>query len=283
MKTPDFIVIGAMKCGTTTLASQLGAQNGLFMTDPKEPNFFSDDDIYAKGPEWYSALFDSAAPGDLLGEASTHYAKLPTYPKVIERMAAAVPAPRLVYMIRNPVDRLVSHFIHEWSQGVLSGSASIDEAVDTHAPLIAYGLYGYQIKPFVEAYGTEAILLTSLERMKVDRDGELARIAAHIGYDGPVGWQEESEAENVSSQRARPLPLQSLLVDNPVAKTLRRNLVPKSLRTWVRKSRMMKERPTLSDDLTRRLQGQFAEDREELARIFPEDPSLTLAYPYLTS
>ena len=51
MKTPDYIVIGAMKCGTTTLAAQLGAQSGLFMTTPKEPNYFSDDDVFARGPE----------------------------------------------------------------------------------------------------------------------------------------------------------------------------------------------------------------------------------------
>lgn len=283
MKTPDFIIIGAMKCGTTTLASQLGAQDGLFMTDPKEPNFFSDDDIYAKGSGWYSALFDSAAPGDILGEASTHYTKLPTHPKVIERMTAAIAAPRLIYMIRNPVDRLVSHFIHEWSQGVLAGSASIEEAVAQHGPLIDYSRYAYQIAPFIEAYGREAILLTSLERLKADRNGELVRIAAHIGHEGPVAWHEENEAENVSSQRSRKLPFHSVIVDSAVATAVRRTLVPKSVRTWVRKARMMKERPSLPESLKLHLQDRFAEDREALARIFPEDPSLTLAYPYLSS
>ena len=46
---PDFILIGAMKCGTTTLAGQLAAQDGVFITTPKEPNFFSDDAVYARG------------------------------------------------------------------------------------------------------------------------------------------------------------------------------------------------------------------------------------------
>ncbi|NNF72213.1 MAG: sulfotransferase, partial [Rhodobacteraceae bacterium] len=98
MKGPDFILIGAMKCGTSTLASQLGAQPGLFMTTPKEPNYFSDDAIFARGPDWYGGLFDGAGPGDLRGEASTHYTKRPDYPDTIARMKAAVPAPRLVYM-----------------------------------------------------------------------------------------------------------------------------------------------------------------------------------------
>ncbi len=60
MSLPDFLIVGAMKCGTSTLAAQLGAQPGLFMTTPKEPNFFSDDDVYARGMAWYRALFDAA-------------------------------------------------------------------------------------------------------------------------------------------------------------------------------------------------------------------------------
>ena len=49
MALPDFLIIGAMKCGTTTLAAQLAAQDGLFITTPKEPNFFSDDADLCQG------------------------------------------------------------------------------------------------------------------------------------------------------------------------------------------------------------------------------------------
>jgi hypothetical protein len=73
MSYPDFFILGAMKCGTTTLAAQLGRQDGVFMCEPKEPFYFSDDDVYARGPEWYHSLFRAAAPGDLIGEASTRY------------------------------------------------------------------------------------------------------------------------------------------------------------------------------------------------------------------
>ena len=59
---PDFIIIGAMKCGTSTLAAQLACQDGVFLTTPKEPNFFSDDEIYARGHGWYRSLFAAAAP-----------------------------------------------------------------------------------------------------------------------------------------------------------------------------------------------------------------------------
>ena len=98
---PSLAVIGAMKSGTTTLQVQLAAQTGVFMTTPKEPNFFSDDDVFAKGAGWYKGLFADAAPGDLKGEASTHYTKLPTYPDCLPRLAQMLDAPRLIYVIRE--------------------------------------------------------------------------------------------------------------------------------------------------------------------------------------
>ena len=86
---PDFIVIGAMKSATTTLHEQLARQPGIFMSRPKEPNFFSDDAIYARGWGWYSSLFQAADLGSLRGESSTHYTKLPTFPRTVERMVQA--------------------------------------------------------------------------------------------------------------------------------------------------------------------------------------------------
>ncbi len=277
--SPHFIVIGAMKCGTTTLAAQLGAQRGIFMTDPKEPQYFSDDAIFAQGPDWYAGLFSGAAEGDVRGEASTHYTKRPELPKTVERMTAALPQVRLIYMIRDPMVRLVSHYVHEWSQGVLS--QPLAASLDAHTPLVDYGRYGWQVAPFIEAYGRDAVLLTSLERVTADPDRELARVAAHIGHPGPVAWADDNEAENVSAKRSRKLPLHGLIVDNPVADALRRALVPKAVRTWVREARQMKGRPEIPADRISGLQARFAEDRETLAGFFPGDPSLDLAYPFL--
>ncbi|MEM9843198.1 MAG: sulfotransferase domain-containing protein [Pseudomonadota bacterium] len=275
---PDYIIIGAMKCGTTTLAAQLGAQAGIFMTDPKEPYYFSDDPVYAKGADWYGGLFAGATSGDVLGEASTHYTKRPELPETVTRMKTALPEVKLVYMIRDPMARIVSHYIHEWSQGVLS--VPLAEALDSHGPLVDYGRYGWQVAPYIEAYGRDAILLTSLERMKVDPGGELARVAAHIGVTGDVAWVEDQSAENVSAARSRKLPMHGLLVDNPVATALRQNLVPKSVRTWVREKRQYKGRPEIPADRIETLRARFLEDRESLAGFFPGDPSLDLAYPF---
>lgn len=276
--TPDYIILGAMKCGTSTLAAQLGAQSGIFMTDPKEPNYFSDDENYAKGADWYESLFSPAADGDIKGEASTHYTKRPELPETVARMKSALPEVRLIYMIRNPMSRLVSHYIHEWTQSVLS--EPLDLEITRHNPLVDYGLYGWQIAPYVEAYGADAIMLTSLERIKTDPAAELARVAAHIGYDKEPVWVAEKGAANTSAERARKLPMHDILIDNPVATTLRRSLVPKAVRTMVRSTRQYKGRPEIPEEQTLKLQERFLEDRELLASFFPGDASIDKAYPF---
>src|SRR6185295_6140807 len=120
---PDFVVIGAMKCGTSTLHVQLAAQPGFFMSEPKEPNFFSDDAEFARGEGWYRGLFAGAGEGDLRGESSTHYTKLPTHPRTVERLASELGRDlRFVYVVRHPVDRLVSHYVHAWTENEVRAS-----------------------------------------------------------------------------------------------------------------------------------------------------------------
>jgi hypothetical protein len=275
---PDFVIVGAMKCGTSTLAAQLGRQEGVFVTTPKEPNFFSDDAVHAQGLDWYRDLFREARPGDIKGEASTHYTMRPVHPRAVERMSAVLTAPKIVYIIRNPIARAVSHYIHEWSVGNVS--ADLATAAAAHPEIVDFGRYGMQIAPFVEAFGAENVLLASLEGMKADPQGELARVCRFIGLAAPPVWHAEAAEQNVSAERFRPLPMQRLLVNNPVAVALRRTLIPKSWREKVRKARSMTVRPEVPDALRGRMEEVFLEDRARLAELFPGHPALDDAYGF---
>lgn len=275
---PDFIVIGAMKCGTSTLQSQLAAQEGVFMSSPKEPNYFSDDAVFAQGQGWYEGLFAAAPIGALRGEASTHYTKLPTYPQTLVRMTAMLPELKLVYMIRDPIARAVSHYMHSWSLREVGADA--EAAFRSHPEFVDYGCYGMQITPFMEAYGRDNILLSSLEALSADPDGEFTRIAGFLGLPDGAAWQHDLNAQNVSGRRFRRLPLQSVLVDNPVARALRYALVPKGLRDRIREQRQMDVRPKIPADLEARMTARFLEDREVLAGMFPDHPALETCYPF---
>lgn len=277
-RAPDFILIGAMKCGTSTLQAQLAVQPGVFMSTPKEPNFFSNDEIFAQGDDWYNALFATAPADALTGEASTHYTKLPTYPQTLARMRTALPELKLIYMIRNPVTRAVSHYIHEWTERRASGDA--DAAFRSNTDFVDYGRYGMQITPYIETYGAQNVLLTSLEAVQADADAEFARIAAFLNLPGDAAWRHDLEAQNISNQRMRKLPLQGLLIDNPVAAFLRRALVPAGLRQRIRAARQMDKRPDIPADLRTGMEAAFLDDREILAGYFPGHAALDLCYPF---
>ena len=243
---PRFIIIGAMKCATTSLYEQLKVQPGIFMPELKEPNYFSDDDVYSLGEKWYSGLFADALPSDLCGEASTHYTKLPTYPKTIERLSAALDRPKLIYIIRHPIERIVSQYIHEWSQGVIT--QPIDEAITSHPELIDYSQYAMQLKPFAETFGKDNILVVPFEHMKKNPEQVLARVCNFIGYEGRPTWQHEITPSNISKDRIRRFPLDKFLLENSVLRFVRRNFIPKQFRTWIKHGLSMRNRPRLSDD-----------------------------------
>ena len=280
MPLPDFIIVGAMKCGTSTLAAQLGAQPGLFMTTPKEPNFFSDDAVFANGRDWYEALFEHAEPGDIKGEASTHYTKNPTHPDALPRMQDMLDAPKIIYLIREPVARAVSHYIHEWTMGVMT--ADMEQAFATHPELVSYGCYADQIEPYLKAYGAKNILVISLEAMKADPQKVLEKACRFLGYTGTPLWSEDLAQVNVSADRIRRFPLHWLVFGNPVATAVRKALVPQSIRTRLKKKRQMQDRPELPDRLRKELQSTFAADFHKLRMLFPDRTDLRSSYPFVT-
>ncbi len=261
-RLPEFIIVGAMKSATSTLYEQLSRQTGIFLPKLKEPNFFSDDEQYARGLQWYSELFSPANGSDIKGEASTHYTKLPTYPQTISRMRNCLTQPRLIYVMRDPVDRLISQYIHQWSQSEIR--CGLDEAVDRHPELVAYSCYAYQLSPFFEAFGRKSILPVFFDRLLAAPQEELERVCNFIGYKGQVKWDNALAPRNASAERIRKFPLYDLVVEHPLALTLRRSFVPKALRTKVRQFLSMKTRPTLTSETRRKLVRRFEDDLEML-------------------
>jgi hypothetical protein len=260
----DFLIIGAMKCATSSLADQLNGQPGIFVTDPKEPCFFSDDPVYARGPGWYSGLFERAATGDLKGDASTHYTKLPTYPHTVARIQEHAPDARLVYVMRHPLDRLESHYIHAWTMNEVR--APIDEAVDGELGLVEYGCYAMQLRPFLEAFGRERVLPVFYDRLTSTPEEELRRVCAFLGYRGTPRWREDAGRQNVSADRMRQNPLRDALVYAPGISQVRK-LLPQGLRDRVKRLWQMRKRPQLSASKRRELEVVFDRDLAELGEL----------------
>ena len=257
-KLPDFIIIGAMKSATSTLHNQLSAQPGIFMSTPKEPNFFSDDEIYNQGLNWYTALFSDADPEQICGESSTHYTKLPDYPETIQRLKAAIPMPKLIYVMRHPIDRLISHYMHQWSEGVIS--CDINQAIDRYPELVDYSCYGMQISAYFEAFGSKSVLPLFFEDLKANKNKSLNRVGEFIGLTEPLIWVDDLAQDNVSSQRIRRFYGYELLINSKPMAWLRKALIPQRVRDRVKQQLSMQRRPEISSAQLARITEIFDRD-----------------------
>jgi hypothetical protein len=258
---PDFIIIGAMKCATSTLHEQLATHGSFFMTTPKEPNFFSDDEVYGKGLAWYESLFHEAGTNQLRGESSTHYTKLPDYPETVERLTSFCPEVKCIYIMRHPIDRLVSHYIHEWTQGVIS--CDIDTAVKRYPELVEYGRYSMQIESYLNAFVPQSVLPLFVERLRDNPQRELETVFRFLEVTERPVWRDDLKS-NVSAERLRACGWRDAIVRNPVVTALRRTLIPKSVRRRIRKLWTLKERPELSVQVRKKVEKVFNEDLQAL-------------------
>jgi hypothetical protein len=200
-RLPDFIVIGAMKSGSTTLWGLLGRHPQIFMCEPKEPQFFSRDERFERGMDAYRALFAGAGADQIAGEASTCYSRWPHYGDVAGRIARALPDVKLVYQLRHPVDRAYSHYRHlmeeraaRGSQPVISFAAALDEIPE----IIDASRYRMQLAQYLAHFARERIHVLTLDDLRANPAstwralqrflgvGELAGEAA-IPVDNPSG------------------------------------------------------------------------------------------------
>ena len=267
-RLPDFIIIGAMKSATSTLHKQLSAQPGIFMSTPKEPNFFSDELIYRRGLGWYQGLFSDAQDDAICGESSTHYTKLPDYPQTVQRLKNVIDNPKLIYVMRHPVDRLISHYMHQWSEGAIN--CDINKAIDRYPELINYSCYGMQMAPFVEAYGEEALMPVFFNDLKFSPQSSLEAIGKFIGVSdsGSLNWDEQSGRDNVSKNRIRRFYGSDLIINSTFMTWLRQTFIPQAVRDRIKGHLTMGHRPQLSDSHLAKVTEIFDQDLKLLMGWF---------------
>ena len=183
---PDYIIIGAMKCGSSTLCAYLEDHPGTFMVKG-EPRFFSHDEHYAKGPEWYEDQFAGAAPDQPKGEGSNAYTHAAWFPEAPARMAAYNPALKLIYITRHPVERMTSAWVQRRVDMGDRISASIDEALRNERDLfLDQSLYWKNLQAYRAHFPDSQIHLAFMEDLKRDPRAVLRGLCAFLGIDPDV-------------------------------------------------------------------------------------------------
>jgi len=200
---PNLFIIGAMKSGTTSLHASLGSHPDVFMCEPKEPGFFVPElDYYPKEERWYRGLFAEAGNARIIGESSTHYAKFPVYRGVPERIAEYSPDARFIYLVRDPVERAISHYWHH--VGKLEEHRTMLQAVRDDVRYVAFSDYRMQLEPYFDTFGRDRVRVLSFEEMVRKPHDVLAGVFSWLGVD-PGLWRRDFAAKNARPEELKRL------------------------------------------------------------------------------
>ena len=274
MKLPGFLIIGAMKSGTTTLYRDLIANPLVFMPQDKEPGNLNTDEVLTDaGRARYAALFASMREGQVGGEASTSYTKLPEIGGVAGRALKVLgPGLRLVYILREPVARAVSHHAHELSAQI-SREPDFNVAVRRDPAILDYSRYAMQAAPWVDAFGRESLLMLRFESLTRDRRATVERVSAHIGVPARTDVIDEGAVYNKTDERVLNTGLVAAVARTAAYRRLVRPLLSAGVRDRVRKAILPRAKATQispTPETVEWMLGQLAPDAEALAGLLGE-------------
>jgi Sulfotransferase family len=198
---PNFLVIGAAKSGTTSLYRYLRDHPQVFMAESKELKFFTSKSRWRLGTGWYERQFRGATGAVAMGEASPSYTRYPLYRGVPARIARTIPDVGLVYLVRHPIERMRSQYLHRVLQG--RERASLDDAVVADPTYLDTSRYAMQIEQYLEWFAPEQLLVITAEALRHDRLDTLRRVGEFLGIG--AGWPSaELEREYNRSDALRP-------------------------------------------------------------------------------
>jgi hypothetical protein len=202
---PNFVIIGAQRGGTTSLHAYLSAHHQVKTPSTKEIHYFTD--RYERGHDWYLGQFPFALPHGMMTGEATPYAIF--HPLAPERLRQIAPKAKLIALLRNPVDRAYSHYLHERASGfeTLDFAAALDAeeerlageeatiALDPsyvseahkHSSYLARGDYAPQLERWFAGFPREQMLVLRSEDLYEWPAQMTAQVAAFLGIPPMAG------------------------------------------------------------------------------------------------
>lgn len=183
IRLPSFLIIGAMKAGTTSLYRDLLDSGDVCFAPDKETNWLASDDVLTQpGRLHYSALYGRAKSTDICGDASTSYTKQPAVTAVPQRAQLVLgDSIKIIYMVRHPVDRIKSH--HNFLKIRNLADPDINVAVRANPDYVNFSKYWMQISSWLEIFSDKQIMIVELERYARERADVLREVRAFLGLD----------------------------------------------------------------------------------------------------
>lgn len=184
-KVCDFMIIGVMKGGTSSLADLLAAHSGIGFSNPKEPHFFSSPGNYPEKLDQYHSLFDNDDKL-LWGEGTTSYTKVPNFKaEIYKDLYEYNPELKFIYALRHPVKRAISHYMHMYQRKIID--MSFEEAL-WRSNILHTGRFYTQLRPFTKLFGRDQIYVYKFEDFINDQQSGVDKVLQFLGLPSePIG------------------------------------------------------------------------------------------------
>jgi hypothetical protein len=211
LRLPNFLIVGAMKSATSSLADLLGRHPDCYVA-PEEIHFFNHDEKFKRGAEFYGTFFADAGDARAVGEKTPTYSEQTRHPYIAQRIRETLGPIQLVWIFREPVARTVSHYQHAVMAGVVRETFDVRIAQELGggkcegAPLVARSRYVEQVRLYREHFPAEAMHFCLFEDFIQAPGVVAARVAEFLGLD-PVprffaeGGSRNRTSENVEARK----------------------------------------------------------------------------------
>lgn len=227
---PDFFIIGAMKCGTTSLAQDIERHGVGNFPYGKEPQLLTKhwDNIklnnIVDNPDGQDRLIGDASPQYLLPRADENERPI--------RMKMLNPRARVACILRDPIARAISHYKHIYEFGNAS-EIDMGDYLCRDPLFVEASRYSDRLKPWIEAIGAESVLVLTLDHYRNDPSDTIYRLTEHLGRPTRIDTYSHAPA-NTAEDRRQTTPASKAL--GTVAGSLLGRKVKSSTPVWIKKS-----------------------------------------------
>jgi hypothetical protein len=201
---PTFVVIGAMKAATTSLYEYLRFHPQIYFPELKETNYFLEEGNWSRGLAWYRSLYEGAGRDGVVhaGDVSPGYAAFPIFAGAPTRMASLLPDAKIIYMLREPVARMRSHYLQDVADGHQTRPARIALVRDFR--YLALSMYAMQLERYLEHFDHTQILVLRAEDLAAEPQATLDRVLTFLGLE--PGWSSPGLGDFYNTSAAKRCP-----------------------------------------------------------------------------
>jgi len=283
---PNFMVVGAPKAGTTSLCHYLSGHRQVFMSDPKEVNFFSKEEIEDQGLYYkdfqvknlaeYEDLFAGVADEKAIGEGSVSYL---FYPKTPQKIKDVLPNVKIIILLRDPVSRGFSHYLMDYRLGLVN--LPYEEIVyqkSNHENKFLYyqqhvklGLYYKQVKRYLDCFDRKQVKILLQEDLRQDIRGVIGDLCDFLEIDRSFLPDVEKHHNVFSMPKNR---LTHRLYSLPLVRSTISKLFSDTTKEIIRNTFFERtKKPKLEQELKNHLEDFYKNDIQQLEHLIGRDLS----------